>query len=190
MYVRITLLRSCGKPDNIAIMKIETFFSRYTKQGDNGCLLFTGVKSKKGYGIVRIKRGDKWSSQTASRWVYERLNKITLDRWEFVCHKCDNPSCVNVSHLFLGTPRDNIQDMISKDRKAKSHAYHHRHKTVTHEQIAGIRAANGLLKDIASEFGVSVGYVSKIRNNVQKRDEEGAKRKEEIIRKRFAVYHM
>lgn len=58
----------------------------------------------------------------------------------FVCHKCDNPSCINPDHLFLGTPRDNVIDAISKGRIAPV-------TSIKGQFKPGRRAHNRLLPD-------------------------------------------
>lgn len=76
-----------------------------------GCWIWMRHKMKKGYGRLRVK-GKKMVASRAS-WV---AHNGDIPDGMHVCHRCDNPSCVNPSHLFLGTARDNVQDCISKGR--------------------------------------------------------------------------
>ena len=77
----------------------------------SGCREFTGAKSPKGYGKISFK--DKHFR--AHRLAYI-LKFGDISEGLIVCHKCDNPSCVNTEHLFLGTPKDNAIDRMLKGR--------------------------------------------------------------------------
>jgi len=83
-----------------------------------------------------------------------------------VCHHCDNPSCVNPSHLFVGTHADNAHDRDSKGRRQPPRGAKHGRARLTRENIQEIRAlyATGeyLQRELGEQFGVSRGYVSQI----------------------------
>jgi DNA-binding transcriptional regulator YiaG len=79
-----------------------------------------------------------------------------------VCHLCDNRLCVNPEHLFLGTQRDNVADMIAKGRQARGQR--NGRSKLTAEDIERIRTPSGVTcHALAAQFGVSHQHISHIR---------------------------
>lgn len=75
------------------------------------CVIWPGGRHHTGYGIVK-RNGRQWR---AHRWVWTQANG-PIPPGLVVMHLCDNPPCVNVDHLRLGTVADNHADMMSKTR--------------------------------------------------------------------------
>ena len=80
----------------------------------------------------------------------------------YVCHSCDNPLCVNPSHLWLGTQKQNVADMIKKDRLGdRAKLSTHRVKKIRRMYSSGEYTQ----KHIAKKFGVDRATISYIVNN-------------------------
>lgn len=74
------------------------------------CLVYPPTK-RDGYGRIRVD-GKSWLAHRFS-WV---LANGPIPEGMYVCHRCDNPPCINPEHLFLGTQTDNMRDMAAKGR--------------------------------------------------------------------------
>jgi hypothetical protein len=96
--------------------KRERFETLYEHNHTTGCYDWIGGKNNIGYGMFRD--GDKM--RTAHRVSYEIYNNKTIPKYMCVCHTCDNPKCVNPSHLWLGTMKDNMDDKMRKNRHTSS----------------------------------------------------------------------
>lgn len=110
------------------ISETEKFWTSVRQQDSERCWEWLGFKAC-GYG--RFYSSAARRSVVAHRWMYVYVYgqfDETLD----VCHSCDNPSCVNPLHLFIGTARDNIEDCIRKGRRNSAAGEHTTYGRKTH----------------------------------------------------------
>lgn len=77
------------------------------------------VTNKDGYGSIQEKINNVKKHYLAHRISYQIYTGEDINSNDIICHKCDNPACINPKHLFKGTHLDNIRDKVAKNRQAK-----------------------------------------------------------------------
>lgn len=144
----------------------EHFWSRVDKTTGNGpngdCWIWTGSIMTNGYGQVS-RLGQHY---TAHRMAYILANGETVGPGVDICHSCDVRTCVNPSHLFIGTRADNMRDAVSKGRHAHGEqAPYAKLSEVNVLEIHNLANSGSMMQaDIAYMFNISVPTVSAIKN--------------------------
>lgn len=141
----------------------DNFWMHVNKQTDNECWPWTGYLANE-YGQIRQDR----ISYRAHRlsWIIH-FGEIPTSLQ--VLHKCDNPICVNPSHLFLGTDADNVADAIAKGRRSDRRGENNPRSKLTLEDVTEIRllSSRGLKNgEIAIRFGITTQHVRQINKRI------------------------
>ncbi len=141
---------------------INAFWSRVDKSGgDDACWNWLAARKMTGYG--QMQWNGKIHSAHHISWM---LTRGQIPNGLHVLHTCDNPSCVNPSHLWLGTNRDNSDDRERKGRGHDKRGERNGRCKISDVQVEEIRrryAAGGVSQSkLASEYGLVQSYVGKI----------------------------
>lgn len=148
------------------------FSMSYKVNPDTMCWEWLGTLnrgSKKQYGTIKVNN----KAMSAHRFSWEFYNQAKIPAGMVVMHKCDNPKCVNPTHLELGTHADNMVDMVSKGRQAKGESFLNRKPAkgsknglakLTEQQALEIFQDKRSQRTIAKQYGVSQAVVHNIKS--------------------------
>jgi hypothetical protein len=139
---------------------MKRFWSKVNVAGPDECWEWQAGRFSTGYGQFYFDG----QSRGAHRVAY-LLEVGEIENGMSVCHSCDNPLCVNPLHLWLGTPKENSQDMASKNRQRNQGYERATNVKLTWQAVRQIRSSSKRQKDLAVEFGVSQSSISLIQRN-------------------------
>lgn len=151
-----------ARPSRAIPPKITFFKNIIIPKNKNECWIYPKLIMK-GYGHLWVD-GKKYP---AHRFSWEFHNNKKIPDGMYMCHKCDVKKCCNPTHLFVGTPSDNMQDMHNKGRGNLPSGEKHRCAKLTNKQAREIKILllnDGIPTIIAQEYNVSKHIIYHIKN--------------------------
>ena len=130
---------------------------RQSKRMPNGCIEWQGPRNQKGYGQVTSDHG-----RSAHRVAWT-LVRGPVGASIHVLHSCDNPPCVNVDHLRLGSNADNVRDKVKRNRTRKG--ARHPMTRLSEEDVVRIRklaAGGATYASLGRRFGLHRSNIKRI----------------------------
>lgn len=139
----------------------ERFIARTDTKSVKECWIWNASRRPDGYGQWRRADGQIELAHRAS-W---RLFRTEIPKGAHILHKCDNPPCVNPTHLFLGSHADNMRDMWGKGRArpGQSRGEKHGMSKLTSEIVREIRTSSESGVELARKFALSATTVCDVR---------------------------
>lgn len=135
-------------------------------RGPNECWEWQGYKREKGYGQIG-RGGGRRNGLVSTHVAAWEVTHGPVPKGIYVCHRCDNPSCCNPAHLFLGTPADNMRDKVRKKRHPIGEDC--RHASLTEQEVRAIRRLTKTMTQqaVAERYGVSRSLVGLIHQRLR-----------------------
>ena len=147
----------------------SSFWEKVNVRDNDECWEWKAATLQSGYG--RFWDGNR--DIRAHRYSWELYNKRKIPKGMLICHHCDNPPCCNPKHLFLGTQKDNMRDMVEKGRYKGPMLSGENHilSKLTKNEVIRIRnlyaTGNYSQRGLAKLFKISKAQIHRIVNNLR-----------------------
>jgi hypothetical protein len=142
--------------------RLKYIYEKHVIRNEN-CWGWNGKLHKGGYAVMIFGEEHK---QIGAHRVSYMIHKGEIPIKTLVCHTCDNRSCTNPEHLFLGTHKDNTQDMIKKGRENRLKGSKNKSSRLSEKDVENIRKmldAKVKLTLIAELYKVHISTISDIK---------------------------